>query len=239
MEILSLKKIGIISILLLFGGALIVAFAVSGKQNVLQDGLNIIVAIILFIFGGFAILSTLIFEQDKAFTNGLLYGSACIAMGVFLCMHEFILLNYLVYLLAIFFIVIGGVELIRGVILIITKFPKIWLIVITFIVAAIFIAGGILAIIYRENVTVVFCIIAGVLLFAAGAFELIFGIKGLIEQAKLKNQGQQKKVGRQKKEKAEPAAQEEQDEESKDEPVEQIETQGEVKELDYTSEGKE
>ena len=93
----------ILSILLLFGGALIIAFAIMGKDNILEDGLNIISAVILFLFGGFAILATLVFEQNKYLTNGLLYGSACIALGVFLCMKEMILLDYLVYLLAIFF----------------------------------------------------------------------------------------------------------------------------------------
>ena len=101
----------ILSILLLFGGALIVVFAVLGKQNILEEGLNIIVAVILFLFGFFAILASFAFESDRVFTNGLLYGSACIALGVFLCIRELVLLNYLVMLLAIFFIVIGAVEL--------------------------------------------------------------------------------------------------------------------------------
>ena len=111
----------ILSILLLFGGALIIAFGIMGKDEILVDALNIIAAVILFLFGTFAILATLVFEQTKIFTNGLLYGSACIALGVFLCMREFVLLNYLVILLAIFFIVIGGVELIKGIIFIAKK----------------------------------------------------------------------------------------------------------------------
>ena len=41
----------ILAVLLLFGGALIIVFAVLGKANVLQSGLNIIAAVILFLFG--------------------------------------------------------------------------------------------------------------------------------------------------------------------------------------------
>lgn len=170
----------ILSILLLFGGALIIAFAIMGKQNILEDGLNIISAVILFLFGGFAILATLVFEQEKYFTNGLLYGSACIALGVFLCTKEMILLNYLVYLLAIFFIVIGGVELIKAIVLVTRKEKNIPAIVIAFIAAAIFITGGILALIFKENVRIAFCVVAGALLFLAGAFELFLGIKTMI-----------------------------------------------------------
>ena len=213
----------ILSILLLFGGALIIAFAIMGKQNILEDGLNIISAVILFLFGGFAILATLVFEQNKYFTNGLLYGSACIALGVFLCMKEMVLLDYLVYLLAIFFIVIGGVELIKAIILVTRKEKNVPAIVISFIVAAIFITGGILALIFRENVKIAFCIIAGVLLFIAGAFELFLGIKTMIGSSG---------GGKKKKKKKD-------DEEHPLEPQEEIETkvidnQEEVKELDYT-----
>ncbi len=205
----------ILSILLLFGGALIIAFAIMGKQNVLEDGLNIISAVILFLFGGFAILATLVFEQDKYFTNGLLYGSACIALGVFLCTKELILLNYLVYLLAIFFIVIGGIELIKAIILIAKKVKNVPAIVITFVVAAIFIAAGILALIFRNDVKIAFCIVAGVLLFLAGAFELFLGVRAMVSA---------NSSGRKKKEKK-----------KKEEEAVVENDSGEVKELDYTS----
>ena len=201
----------ILSILLLFGGALIIAFAASNKLNVLQEGLNIIAAVILFIFGLFAILTSFIFEPNKWFTYGLLYGSACIALGVFLCTRELILLTYIVYLLAIFFIVVGAIELINGVLLVVRKTKEIWLIVVCFVAAVLFITGGILAIVYRENVKIAFCIVAGILLFAAGVYELIFGIRELVNQ----NKNKERKPARKAKKKEEPKKEE-------------------VKELDYT-----
>lgn len=176
----------ILSILLLFGGALIVVFAILNKQNVLEDGLNIIAAVILFLFGLFAILASFLFETNKMFTNSLLYGSACIALGIFLCLGKLVLLEYLVYLLAIFFIVIGVLEIIKAIILIVKKDKRLPLIVVAFIFATLFIAGGILAIIFSTEVRIIFCIVAGVLLFAAGVYLLIFGIKALVEQSKTK-----------------------------------------------------
>ena len=202
----------ILSILLLFGGALIIAFAATRKQNILEDALNIIAAVILFLFGLFAILTSFIFEPNKIFTNGLLYGSACIALGVFLCTRELVLLNYLVYLLAIFFIVIGATELINGIILLAKKEKRVVFIVLSFVAAALFITGGILALIYRGNVKIAFCIIAGVLIFAAGVYELIFGIREMIAQNKEKGD---KKPEKKSKRKEEPKKEE-------------------VKELDYT-----
>ena len=202
----------ILSILLLFGGALIIAFAASNKLNVLQEGLNIIAAVILFIFGIFAILTSFIFEPNKWFTYGLLYGSACIALGVFLCTRELILLTYIVYLLAIFFIVVGAVELINGVLLAVRKTKEVWLMIICFVLAVLFITGGILAIVYRENVKIAFCIVAGILLFAAGVYELVFGIREIVNQNKNKERKPARKA---KKKESEPNKQE-------------------VKELDYT-----
>ena len=199
----------ILAVLLLFGGALIIVFAVLGKANVLQSGLNIIAAVILFLFGLFAIIATFAFEVDKVFTNGLLYGSACIALGVFLCLEKIVLLEYLVWLLAIFFIVVGGVEIIKGVILLIKKYKPIVAIVMTFIVGTVFVVGGILAIIFNADLRIVFCIIAGALLFLAGVYNLFFGIKEMIAHNKTKEPKKGKKGSKK-------------------------EEQEEVKELDYT-----
>ena len=185
----------ILSILLLFGGALIIAFAIS-NINVLKDALNIIAAVILFLFGLFAILTSFLFETNKLFTLGLLYGSACIALGVFLCTRELILLKYIVYLLGIFFIVIGAVELINGIILVAKKEKNVLYIVIAFVAAVLFITGGILAIVNRGKVEIAFCIVAGILIFAAGAYELIFGIREMVAQNKANKEKGEKKPAR-------------------------------------------
>ena len=95
-------------------------------------------------------------------------------------------------LLAIFFIVIGSVELIKGVILIAKKVNVIAT-VITFIIAALFIAGGVLALIYRGDIKLAFCIIAGGLLFIAGVALLILGIRLMVEQGKNKEKKPAKK----------------------------------------------
>ena len=205
----------ILSILLLFGGALIVAFAII-NQEILEDGLNIIAAIILFLFGAFAILASFAFEPDKIFTNGILYGSASIALGVFLCIKEIILVNYLVYLLAIFFIATGTIELIKAIVLLVKKNKNTLGIILTFIVAAIFIAGGILALIFNEAVRTAFCIVAGVLVFFVGGYLLATGIMSMVAQSK--NKAPEKKERKEKRPKKEKKQQEE------------------IKELDYTKE---
>ena len=209
----------ILSILLLFGGAIIIIFAINGKEENLADALNIVAAVIFFLFGAFAIIATFVFESKKYITNGLLYGSASIAMGVFLCLKKLILLDYLVYLLAIFFIVVGALELIKAVI-ITTKKDKLYAIILTYVVAAIFIAAGILALIFNDKVRITFCIVAGALLFIAGVFELILGVKTMIDLNKEK--GGERKA----KKKASKNEEPEEPEVKEQEPV--------VQEIDYT-----
>lgn len=207
----------ILSILLLFGGTIIVVFAINGKEDILKDALNIVAAVILFLFGAFAILASFVFETKKYVTNGLLYGSASIALGVFLCMKKLVLLDYLVYLLAIFFIVLGAIELIKAIILTAKDRSKLAPIIVTYVFAALFIAGGILAIVFNDKVITAFCIVAGVLLFAAGVWELYLGIKTMIGQNK---NGSSK--GKKKNKKEEANNQQEQPKQ-------------EIREIDYTS----
>ena len=217
----------ILSILLLFGGAVIIAFAINNNTEVLENALNIVVAVILFLFGLFAILTAFFFETKKYITASLLYGSASIALGVFLCTKQLMLLEYLIYLIAIFLIVVGVVQLLKAILLTIRKEKdKLALIIITYILAVLFIAAGILAIIFRNNVkdalNIVASIIVGVLLLIAGGWELYLGIKAIIS----KNKNGAPKVKNNKKNKKEEPVNETQPEEPKQE---------EVKELDYTS----
>ena len=213
----------ILSILLLFGGTLIIVFAFNDKENVLKLALNVIAAVILFLFGGFAILTAFLFERKSTISYAIVYGSASIALGVFLCMNKLVLLEYLVYLLAIFFIVIGAIELIKSIIMTIKVKPQVYILVLAYTFSVLFIAGGILSLIFSDKLQIVFCVIAGVLLFLLGVYELVEGIKEMIAQVK-GQQNRQKPVKRSKKKEANPEQEQVQD--AKSEP--------EVKELDYT-----
>ena len=217
----------ILSILLLFGGTLIIVFAFNNKEDILKLALNVIAAVILFLFGGFAILTAFLFERKSAISYAIVYGSASIAMGVFLCMNKLVLLEYLVYLLAIFFIVIGAIELIKSVIMTIKVKPPVYVLVLAYVFSVLFIAGGILSRIFSDKVQTAFCVIAGALLFLLGVYELVEGIKEIIAQVK----GNQDKATKKNKKKEKVSEQEPVEEQ----PVEEAPKEPEVKELDYTS----
>lgn len=180
----------ILSILLLFGGAVIIAFAINdikeGTTHV-PDALNISVAVILFLFGAFAILATILFEIKNYITAGVLYGSASIALGIMFCAKKLFIIDFLVYLLAIFLIVVGAIELVKTIIMTVKhKEYETWRIVVGYIVAVIFIAGGIVSLIpsFNDALKIPFCIVAGALLILAGGYQLFSGIKALIAHAK-------------------------------------------------------
>ena len=203
----------ILSILLLFGGGLIIAFAISGKEEVLKDGLNLVVAVTLFIFGLFAILTAFLFEARKFLTAGFLYGSICIALGVFLCVRKFFLLEYIVLILSIFFIVIGSAALVKSFVMVARRYRDSGLIAATLVIGIVCIALGILSLIFQDKMVNVFCIIAGFLLVGAGIFELVMGVRGILGHGK--GSKNNKKSSRKAASKGEPK-------------------QEEVKELDYT-----
>lgn len=220
----------ILSVLLLFAGALIIAFAIKDGNggNIIEKGLNIIVAVILFLFGLFAIVASFAFEPNKVVTNGIVYGSASIALGVFLCTDRLVLLEYLVYLLAIFFIVVGAIEILKGIILLAKKVEKKLVVIISMILGAIFIAGGILSIIFSDKVRYVFIFIAAVIFIIIGLYLLITGIITMIGGIK-----KDKKPVKREKEKESKSAK------NDDVVVDEQPQKEEVKELDYTSESKE
>ena len=199
----------ILSVLLLFAGALIIAFAIKdGGGSILEKGLNIIFAIILFIFGLFAIVASFAFEPNRIITNGIIYGSGSIAMGVFLCTDQFEILNYLVYLLAIFFIVIGAIEIIKALILLIKKAEKLFILIISLIIGAIFIAGGILSIVFAQDVKIIFCYIAAALLILIGLYLLVTGVIYLIGGIKGNKGNKPAKKEKEKKNKEKPVDEE-------------------------------
>ena len=174
----------ILSALLILGGATIIIFALNGNQDVLADALNITIAVILFLFGGFAILASFIIGAKKIISLGLIYGSFSIALGIFLCAKELVLLEHLVYLLSVFLIVFGAVELVKAVISTIFRLQSVVVLVFTYLISVIFIVGGILSVIYRQNITQVFCVAAGAMIALVGVFLAVLGVKILIENNK-------------------------------------------------------
>ena len=120
-------------------------------------------------------------------------------------------------------IVVGAVELLKAIILTVKDRKQLTLIIISYVIAVLFITAGILAIVFRDKIkdvlNIVTCILAGVLLLLAGGWELYLGIKALVSKNK---NGASKEKKKSKKDDQVVATQQEQPKE-------------EIKEIDYTS----
>ena len=170
-----------LGILLLVAGVVTIIVAII-NMSVINTTLSIILAVILFALGGFAILSNFI-EYDKSFfSSTLIYGSIVIAIGIVLCISRNLVADIIAYFVAVLAITLGVVGLVRGVLLIKYHARPILYILIIFL-GLLFITFGILALIYNSEMLKALYIGVGALICLAGIAETIYGIQ-LIKQNK-------------------------------------------------------
>lgn len=173
---------GIIGIAL---GVLVIVLAVTQPTTV-DRIVSIILAICLFIGAAALILvSYLKAPTKRLFSSILLYASAMIAIGVFLCVYQLFIGEFIKIVLGVFCIAIGSCGIISGAIAIKTKALKTGWIVLVFILAAALLALGIVILVVNSEGfrTVIYCILGG--LFAlSGLIGLIIGIKNAVKEKK-------------------------------------------------------
>ena len=169
--------------LLLVAGILIIVMSINNPENI-TIWISVIFAIGLFIFGACSIMAG-VFSLEKKFFNSLfIVGSLSIAFGVVLCtlaagkdtdlMGNLIKVFFSVMLLA-----MGAVECGEAAAMIYFKRSK-FAIAIFFILGALFIAAGVLTLIFWENIIkVVYAILGGVIA-VIGLFEVVVGTLSFI-----------------------------------------------------------
>ena len=169
--------------LLLVAGILIIVMSINNPENI-TIWISVIFAIGLFIFGACSIMAG-VFSLEKKFFNSLfIVGSLSVAFGVVLCtlaagkdtdlMGKLIKVFFSVMLLA-----MGAVECGEAAAMIYFKRSK-FAIAIFFILGALFIAAGVLTLIFWENIIkVVYAILGGVIA-VIGLFEVVVGTLSFI-----------------------------------------------------------
>ena len=169
--------------LLLVAGILIIVMSINNPENI-TIWISVIFAIGLFIFGACSIMAG-VFSLEKKFFNSLfIVGSLSVAFGVVLCtlaagkdtdlMGNLIKVFFSVMLLA-----MGAVECGEAAAMIYFKRSK-FAIAIFFILGALFIAAGVLTLIFWENIIkVVYAILGGVIA-VIGLFEVVVGTLSFI-----------------------------------------------------------
>ena len=169
--------------LLLIAGILIIVMSINQPESI-TIWISVIFAIGLFIFGACSIMAG-VFTLEKKFFNSLfIVGSLSIAFGVVLCtlaagkdtdlMGNLIKVFFSVMLLA-----MGAVECGEAAAMIYFKRSK-FAIAIFFVLGALFIAAGVLTLIFWDNIIkVVYAILVG-LIALLGLFEMVVGVISFI-----------------------------------------------------------
>lgn len=169
--------------LLLVAGILIIVMSINQPESI-TIWISVIFAIGLFIFGACSIMAG-VFTLEKKFFNSLfIVGSLSIAFGVVLCtlaagkdtdlMGNLIKVFFSVMLLA-----MGAVECGEAAAMIYFKRSK-FAIAIFFVLGSLFIAAGVLTLIFWDNIIKVVYAILGGLIALLGLFEMVVGVISFI-----------------------------------------------------------
>ena len=169
--------------LLLVAGILIIVMSINQPESI-TIWISVIFAIGLFIFGACSIMAG-VFTLEKKFFNSLfIVGSLSIAFGVVLCtlaagkdtdlMGNLIKVFFSVMLLA-----MGAVECGEAAAMIYFKRSK-FAIAIFFVLGSLFIAAGVLTLIFWDNIIKVVYAILGGLIALLGLFEMVVDVISFI-----------------------------------------------------------
>lgn len=170
-------------ILLFVAGAITIIFAVTNKGDNVSLALSIALAVILFAYGLTIIFSTFLELKSNFFKYELVVGAFIVAIGVVFCLNVRVISEILVNTIAASFLTFGAVFLARAIIAISTK-QKVWWMPLCFVLAALFIAGGVLCLIFAEKVTNICFIVFGAVLVIVGVIQVYLAVKRAVEANK-------------------------------------------------------
>ncbi len=167
---------GIVTLII---GVLVIVFAIV-DQGVIGEVVSYVLAAALFLYGLITIVVALISHTKELFTASLISASLAIAIGVVLCVNPGLLASFFTLFLGVFLITYGAVSLIKGIFLIVYKAKWVWY-VITFVIAAVCITVGILALIPETvgDLMMVLYIIVGAVISIYGIIGIVSGVKKL------------------------------------------------------------
>ena len=170
--------------LFLVAGAFIIIISLRSPDN-LSTWLSIVCAIALFIFGGCSIMAGIFLLEKKLFSALFIYGALSIAIGVTLCVHTDFIINVIVVFIGVMFLTFGAVECGEAAAMIFFKRNK-FFIALFFVFAAILITAGVLVLVFQNNATLQTIVYTGIggILALIGVFEVILGVKSIIDGKK-------------------------------------------------------
>ena len=160
-------------------GVLVIILACL-KTSSVPDIINITLSIALMIMGVGLLVISLTSETHKPITVILAISAVLIALGIITLVARFGLkiafsTNFIVYIQAIFLIVLGAVALLKAIFLIVYREKPLY-VFIMFAVATLAVILGILGLCYVPKLISAAYIILGILLVIAGILGIVFSI---------------------------------------------------------------
>ena len=211
-------------------GVLTIILAVKIDKADFDKTICIVWAVTLFLIAALIITFEIVGFTDQADFAGLLISGLFIGIGVFVLAKQDIIREVIASLLPYILISIGGVLLLKTIILAIKRINfKVWLL--QFILGVIFLATGIVFAVVEEALNVIYVVI-GVLFIVLGALELVSYITFLANKRAEKKGGVPAKARGKKKKEEEPVAEPEQEYVEVEAEPKQIEQEDEIKQIE-------
>lgn len=167
-------------ILLFVAGAITIIFAVNDGETDVSLVLSIAIAIVLFAYGLVILFSSFLELKDGFFKYELIIGGFVIAIGIVFCMNTAVLKDIIVNTVAISLLVFGTIFGVRAALALIGK-KKVWWIWFAIVLATLFIAAGVLCLIFKNDVVNVCYFALGGILIVVGIIELYITVKRALE----------------------------------------------------------
>ena len=167
-------------ILLFVAGAITIIFAATSKGEDVALALGIAIAVVLFAYGLTIIFSSFLELKDGFFKYEIIIGAFVVAVGVVFCINHSLVADIIVSIIYVSLITFGLIFGIRATLAIVSK-QKVWWMPLCIVLAVLFIAAGILCLIFRRDVLNVCYIVLGAILIIVGIIEVYMSIKRALE----------------------------------------------------------
>ncbi len=167
-------------ILLFVAGAITIIYTFANEDGDVSLVLSVALAIVLFAYGFTIVFSSFLELKDKFFKYEILIGAFIVAVGVVFVMNIDLLKDIIVSLIAASLLTFGAAFTARTIMAFVKKL-KVWWIGMCIALAVLFIAAGVLCLIFRDKVVDICYLVLGGVLILVGGGEIWLTIKRAME----------------------------------------------------------
>ena len=171
-------------ILLFVAGAITIIYTFANKGSDEETNVSLVLsislAIVLFAYGFTIVFSSFLELKDKFYKYEIIIGAFIVAVGIVFVMNIDLLKDIIVSLIAASMLVFGATFIART-ILAFAKKMKVWWMGLCIAFAVLFVAAGVLCLIFKDDVTEICYLVLGGVLVVVGAIEIYITIKRAIE----------------------------------------------------------